>query len=44
LASTSSYPGVTGSMEYRGAGDPIRSIVILRIEGDQARFYKLVNP
>lgn len=44
LADTKSYTGVTGSMEYQGSGDPVRSIVILRIAGDQARFYRLVNP
>jgi branched-chain amino acid transport system substrate-binding protein len=44
LAGTNNYAGVTGSMQYQGAGDPIRSIVILQIKGEQARFYKLVNP
>jgi branched-chain amino acid transport system substrate-binding protein len=44
LASVESYTGVTGSMQFRGTGDPVRSIVMLQIRGGRPTFYKLVNP
>jgi branched-chain amino acid transport system substrate-binding protein len=44
LASISRFEGVTGVMEYKGTGDPVKSAVILRIEGGRSRFYKLAEP
>ncbi len=44
LASISQYEGVTGTMEYKGTGDPVKSAVILRIDNGKARFYKLASP
>lgn len=44
LASIRRYEGVTGVMEFRGTGDPIKSAVILRIEGGQFKFYRLAEP
>jgi len=44
LASISRFEGVTGVMEYKGTGDPIKSAVILRIEAGHFRFYKLAEP
>jgi branched-chain amino acid transport system substrate-binding protein len=44
LASISRFEGVTGVMEYKGTGDPIKSAVILKIEGGGFHFYKLAEP
>ena len=44
LASISRFEGVTGVMEYKGTGDPVKSAVILRIEDGHFRFYKLAEP
>lgn len=44
LASISRYEGVTGAMEYKGSGDPIKSAVILQIKGGKFRFYRLAEP
>lgn len=44
LSSVGRYEGVTGVMEYKGTGDPIKSAVILQIKGGEATFYKLAHP
>lgn len=44
LAATQAYSGVTGTMEYRGTGDPIKSAVILKIENGEFVFYKEIKP
>jgi branched-chain amino acid transport system substrate-binding protein len=44
LSSIERYTGVTGSMEYRGTGDPVKSAVVLQIKGGNFVFYKLANP
>lgn len=44
LASIEQYNGVTGSITYQGTGDPLRSIVMLRIEDNKPVFYQQVNP
>jgi len=44
LAATEAYSGITGTMEYRGTGDPIKSAVILKIENGQFVFYKQASP
>lgn len=44
LAVTEAYTGVTGTMEYRGTGDPIKSAVILKIENGEMVFYKEAKP
>jgi len=44
LASISHYEGVTGVMEYKGSGDPVKSAVILQIKGGRFRFYRLAEP
>jgi branched-chain amino acid transport system substrate-binding protein len=44
LATISQYEGVTGMMEYKGTGDPIKSAVILQIKGGKFTFYKLASP
>jgi branched-chain amino acid transport system substrate-binding protein len=44
LSTTGQYEGVTGRMEYKGTGDPIKSAVILQIRGGRFAYYKLANP
>ncbi len=44
LASISRYEGVTGTMEYKGSGDPIKSAVILQIKDGRFQFYRLAEP
>jgi len=44
LRSIGRYEGVTGTMEYRGTGDPVKSAVILQIQNGEYHFYKLANP
>jgi len=44
IASISHFEGVTGVMEYKGTGDPVKSAVILQIKEGQFVFYKLANP
>lgn len=44
LAAIEAYTGVTGTMEYRGTGDPIKSAVIIKIEDGKFVFYKQANP
>ena len=35
LAKIEKYEGVTGTMQFQGTGDPIKSAVILQIKNDQ---------
>lgn len=44
LASIRRYEGVTGVMEFQATGDPVKSAVILKIEGGQSQFYRLAEP
>jgi branched-chain amino acid transport system substrate-binding protein len=44
LATMSQYEGVTGMMEYKGTGDPVKSAVILQIRNGKFTFYKLASP
>ena len=44
LVSIGRYTGVTGVMEFRGTGDPVRSAVIMQFKDGEAILYKLVNP
>jgi len=44
LAAMSQYEGVTGMMEYKGTGDPVKSAVILQIRNGKFTFYKLASP
>ena len=44
LANVRDYSGVSGQIVYEGSGDPIKSAVIMQIQGDSASFYRLVNP
>ena len=44
LSSIERYEGVTGAMEYKGTGDPVKSAVIIQIKGGKFVFYKQANP
>jgi branched-chain amino acid transport system substrate-binding protein len=44
LSTIGRYEGVTGTIEYRGTGDPIVSVVILHIKNGKAMFYKQIDP
>ena len=44
LTIISQYEGVTGMMEYKGTGDPIKSAVILQIRNGKFTFYTLASP
>lgn len=44
LSKIDHFEGVTGTIEFRDTGDPIRSAVILQIQGDDLLFHKQVDP
>lgn len=44
LSELGRYDGVTGTIEYRGTGDPRRSVIILQIKQGQPVFYQQVDP
>jgi branched-chain amino acid transport system substrate-binding protein len=44
LSSVERFVGVTGSMDYRGSGDPVKSAVVLQIKGGNFVFYKEASP
>ena len=44
LARTEDYPGITGTISYRGTGDPVKGAVIVQIKDGNARFYQSVQP
>jgi branched-chain amino acid transport system substrate-binding protein len=44
LAAIKGYRGVTGLIEYRGTGDPIKSAVMMQLKDGKINFYKTVNP
>ncbi len=44
LAGVQQYAGVTGTMQFHGTGDPIKSAVILRVKDCQFIYYSTVQP
>ncbi len=44
LRSTLRYEGVTGVMAFAGSPDPKKSVVILRVQNGQARFFSRIDP
>jgi len=44
LAALSRYEGVTGMMEYKGTGDPVKSAVILQVKDGKISFFRLAEP
>lgn len=44
LAAITAYEGVTGNMQFKGTGDPIKSAVILQIKGGKFTYFATANP
>src|SRR3990172_791812 len=44
LAAITAYEGVTGNMQFKGTGDPIKSAVILQIKGGKFTYFSTANP
>ncbi|MGC8788068.1 MAG: ABC transporter substrate-binding protein [Anaerolineae bacterium] len=44
LASITEYEGVTGTMQFKGTGDPIKSAVIIQIKGGKFTYYTSAAP
>lgn len=44
LSELGRYDGVTGTIEYQGTGDPMRSVIILQLKNGQPVFYQQVDP
>jgi len=44
LAGVQEFEGVTGSMKFRGTGDPIKSAVILHVKDCKFKYYSTVAP
>jgi branched-chain amino acid transport system substrate-binding protein len=44
VASITLYEGVTGNMQFKGTGDPVKSAVILQIRGGKFTYFATANP
>lgn len=44
LAAIDAFEGATGKMRFNEEGDPIKCVLLVRIENQQAQFYKQVCP
>nr|BAL54010.1 branched-chain amino acid transport system substrate-binding protein [uncultured Chloroflexota bacterium] len=44
LAAITLYEGVTGNMQFKGSGDPIKSAVILQIKDGKFVYFSTANP
>lgn len=44
LANIEKYEGVTGTLQFQGNGDPIRSVVVLQFQSGKPVLYEQVNP
>ncbi len=44
LAKTANFEGVTGSMEYKGTGDPVKSAVVIQVKGGKFVYSQSVKP
>lgn len=44
LASITEYPGVSGTMQFKGTGDPVKSAVIIQIREGKFRYYSTAQP
>jgi branched-chain amino acid transport system substrate-binding protein len=44
LASIPMYDGVTGSMEFKGTGDPVKSAVIIQIKAGKFTYFQTAKP
>lgn len=44
IASITSYDGVTGNMQFKGTGDPIKSAVVIQIKDGKFTYFESANP
>lgn len=44
MANIEFYEGVTGNMEFKGSGTPVKSAVMIKIENGEFKFLELINP
>lgn len=44
LAAITSYEGVTGTMQFKGTGDPIKSAVVIQVKGGKFTYYQTAKP
>jgi len=44
LAAITLYEGVTGNMQFKGSGDPVKSAVILQIKNGKFTYFATANP
>lgn len=44
MASITKYEGVTGDMQFKGTGDPIKSAVVIQITGGEFKFFQSAKP
>ena len=44
LATISDYEGVTGTMQFQGTGDPIKSAVVIQIKDGKFTFFQTAQP
>jgi branched-chain amino acid transport system substrate-binding protein len=44
LAGITAYEGVTGNMQFKGTGDPIKSAVVIQIRSGKFAYFQSANP
>jgi branched-chain amino acid transport system substrate-binding protein len=44
LAAITSYEGVTGTMQFKGTGDPVKSAVIIQIKNNKFTYSQMATP
>ncbi|MES9994789.1 ABC transporter substrate-binding protein [Desulfovibrio aminophilus] len=44
LSAIENYQGVTGTIRFHGSGDPVRSVLIMRVQGGRAVFHREIPP
>lgn len=44
LAEITNYEGVSGNISYQNSGDPVKGVILLKIENGQRVFYEQVEP
>ena len=44
LAGITNYEGVTGNMQFKGTGDPIKSAVVIQIKDGKFKFFQTAKP
>ena len=44
LSQMKNFTGITGNLSYRGNGDPVRDVIILQIEDNEAKLFEVFEP